>query len=303
MPEIKLNSLTKRYGNLIAVNNINLEFSEPGCVGILGPNGAGKTTLMKLMTNISRPNGGKVEINGIDVSNEPRRALIGVGSLVEQPEFYTYISGLETLKFVCRVKGKSPKECEEEIERVIKITEMGSYIHRKAGQFSRGMKQRLALAVALLCDPEILILDEPTFGLDPKGMKDIRELIRKITSNGDKLVILSTHLIYEVKELCNRVVIMNLGKNVYDSKFEDNGKWLRVNLSGKMPAVKFDSSRVVDYRTKGNDLIIKKSPSVENYEILDDLFRMGLKINSASDYDDLEDIYVSIVGKSPTLEQ
>lgn len=298
MPGIELRSLTKRYGNLAAVNNVSLEMKEPGCIGILGPNGAGKTTLMKLMTNISRPDNGTVKINGINVVDEPRKALIGVGSLVEQPEFYTYISGLETLKFVCRVKGMSSRDCEEEIERVIKITEMGSYIHRKTGEFSRGMKQRLGLAVSLLCDPEILILDEPTFGLDPKGMKDIRDLIRRITHDGERLVLLSTHLIYEVRELCNRVIIMNVGATVYDSKFEDDGKWLMVNLKTVPSNIVLDPRKVIDYRIEGNDIIMKKNPQIENHQILDDLFNMGLKINSAKDYDNLENTYVTIVGRS-----
>lgn len=297
MPQITISSLTKRYGDILALSNINLDISEPGCIGILGPNGAGKTTMMKLITNVVKPTNGKVEINGINVSEDPRKALLNVGTLVEQPEFYPYISGLETLKFVCKVKGRTSKECEKEIQKVVEITEMSSYLKRKVGGYSRGMKQRLALASALLCDPEILILDEPTFGLDPKGMKDIRELVKKINATGERIIMLSTHLIYEAKEICDRILIIDRGELAYDSKTEKNGHWLVVKLNQIDPNLKIDFPEVSEYRIDGNSLYLKKSSDVKNHVILGKIFGMGLQIESAENFDDLEDVYVKIVNR------
>lgn len=297
MPAITISSLTKRYGDIIALKDINLQLNEPGCIGILGPNGAGKTTMMKLITNVVKPTKGKVEINGINVSDDPRKALLKVGTLVEQPEFYPYISGLETLKFVCRVKGRTSRECEEEIRRVVEITEISPYLKRKVGGYSRGMKQRLSLAAALLCDPEILILDEPTFGLDPKGMKDIRDLIKKINSSGDRIIMLSTHLIYEAKELCDRILIIDRGEIAYDSRVEKNDKWLLVKLDRVPDSLNISIPEVTEYRLEKNLLYLRKSEGTANHTILEALFGMGLKIDSAENYDDLENTYVTIVNK------
>lgn len=292
---IKVLNLTKKFGNFTALDNVNLDISESSCVGLLGPNGAGKSTMMKSITNIIKPSIGRVEIDGIRVSSNPKRALKSVGSLVEYPKFYPYLTGYESLYFVCRVKGLKRRDCLEEIERVAKLTGVEKYLDKKTGSYSRGMNQRVALSSALLNDPQILILDEPTFGLDPKGMKEMRELLRKINKEGDAIILLSSHLIYEINEVCDRVVIVNSGRIAYDSQKPDSDLWMSVSLKTVPEDLGFISSYATEYRIEGKSIVMRKKEGITNNFILKGLLENGLVLNSFGDYDTLENIYISIV--------
>ncbi|HKJ96312.1 MAG TPA: ABC transporter ATP-binding protein, partial [Thermoplasmataceae archaeon] len=190
--DIKVSHLTKKFGNVTAIDNVSIDVNDASCVGLLGPNGAGKSTMMKAITNILKPTSGRIEIGGVHVSSNPKKALKEVGSLVEYPKFYPYLTGLESLYFVCRIKGMKRKECQDEIERVAKLTGVSGYLDKKTGSYSRGMNQRVALSSALLCNPRVLILDEPTFGLDPKGMKEMRQLLKKINGEKESIILLSS---------------------------------------------------------------------------------------------------------------
>lgn len=296
---IRVTGLTKKFGNVTALDNVNIEVNEASCVGLLGPNGAGKSTMMKSITNIIKPTSGKVEIDGIRVSSNPRKALKQVGSLVEYPKFYPYLTGLESLYFVCRVKGLKRKECRDEIERVAALTGVSKYLDKKTGSYSRGMNQRVALSSALLCNPRILILDEPTFGLDPKGMKEMRDLLRRINSEGEAIIMLSSHLIYEINEVCDRVVIVNGGKIAYDSEKPESDLWTSVSLKSVPEDFSFLSSLASEYRMEGNDLVIRKREGVSNNTIIAKILELGYTIDSFGDYDTLESIYISIVDRIP----
>ena len=292
--EIRLDHITKKYGKITALNDINLTFSGIGCTGLLGPNGAGKTTMLKLMTNIIRPTHGEVTINGINVSDYPERALSFLGSLIEQPEFYGYLTSREILNFTGKIKGLKNEEIKSEIDRLSKITQISGFLDRKTGGYSRGMKQRLALSVALMGNPEIVVLDEPTFGLDPKGMSEIHSLIKEISR--DKLVILSTHLLYEARELCNRVIIINSGTIGHDSKTEENREMLKITLES-------DYNNNLDgnihpFRVNGNEIILEKPPDMHNDEIINMLSRNGMHVKYVEKYDDLEEIYISLTKDS-----
>ncbi len=288
--EIFMDGLSKNYGKVIALDGINLDIKDHGCTGLLGPNGAGKTTMLKLATNIIKPSKGKVEINGIDVTHYPEKALQNVGSLIEQPEFYTYLTGYETLQFSAKIKGISSQEFKQELDQIGELTEIKEFMQRKSGGYSRGMKQRLALSVAMLGNPEIIILDEPTFGLDPKGMADMRKIIKDISKKS--LVLLSTHLINEARELCDRTIIINKGKIGYDSKMEVDRKLIKIVAQND---IKITGDKIVNYTKNGNTYIIEKDKNYENYELLSDLIRDGMKIDYVERYDNLEDIYVSII--------
>ncbi|AAT44084.1 ABC transporter ATP-binding protein [Picrophilus oshimae] len=287
--EISIRNLTKRYGRILALNKINMHASGPGCIAILGPNGAGKTTMLKLISNIIKPTDGSVLINNINVSDYPERALKYLGALIEQPEFYYYLNGYEILKFAAKVKGLK-NNIDDEIKRLADLTDMNDYLYRKTGTYSRGMKQRLALAVAMIGDPEIIILDEPTFGLDPKGMAYIRDLIKNLSR--EKLVILSTHLIYEAKEVSNRTLIIDHGEIKYDSINSDNKRKILVTFDGSISNIKSDFIR--DFVIDKNRIIITPREDADNYNIIYDLIKNGVKVNSAQDYDDLEETYISI---------
>lgn len=296
---IQIRSLSKRYGSILALDDVSLDVEGPIVMGILGPNGAGKSTLMKLITGILRPTSGSVKINGKNVTDDPRNVLMDVGSLIEQPGFYPYLTGYESLKFVCKIRGLSSRECEEEIERVGRITSSTPYLNRKTGNYSKGMNQRVGIAAAMICDPKILVLDEPTNGLDPKGMKEVREIIKKISRDGEHIVLISTHLLSEAREVCNRVTIINQGHLAYDSTdLNEGGNTITVRFDGEFRQAVLDHPSILQYRTESDRLIVQKSPGATNYDVVRYLVQSGLKVSEVSSYDDLEDRYVRIVSES-----
>ncbi len=289
--EIYLDNLTKNYGKIKALDSINLKIEGHGCTGLLGPNGAGKTTMLKLCTNIIKPTHGKVELNSVNVAIYPEKALAPVGALIEQPEFYSYLTGYEIMEFTSKIKGMGKDEFKSEIKHLGELTEIDKFIERKTGTYSRGMKQRLALSVAMLGNPEIIILDEPTFGLDPKGMVDVRNIIKNIAR--EHLVLLSTHLIAEARELCNRTIIINSGKIEYDSAMSSERSLLKITSTNN---IDITGEKIKNYSIEGNTYIIEKNPSFSNYDIIGDLIKQGLKIEYVEKFDNLEDIYVSVIG-------
>ncbi len=297
MASVDVKGVSKNYGNITALKNVSLSLDTNGCIGILGPNGAGKTTLMKLITNIIKPSTGEILVNGTNVSNDPSVALRTVGSIIEQPEFYTYLTAYETMMFVCRIKGGTKEYCMSEIDRVSELTEVNGFINRKTGTYSRGMKQRLALAVALINDPDVIVLDEPTFGLDPKGMSDIRNALNRIRDQRNSIIILSTHLISEVKELCDRVIIMDEGSIVYDSETDSVDKTLRVRFY-EVPEDGLNSiANEPVIEDGGKTAIFRVGKEVPNYIIIRDLMSRGAKIRDIEESSGIEEKYLSMVGR------
>jgi len=294
MSSVVLERLSKRYGDIVALDDFNLTIEGNGCIGLLGPNGAGKTTLMKLLTNISKPTSGRVLINGTEVLEDPQHALSEVGSLVEQPEFYPYLTARESLDFVCRIRGIHPSDVSDEIERVSMLTAASSFLDRKTGSLSRGMKQRLGIASALIGNPGILILDEPSFGLDPKGMKEIRTLISDIKRQSDHIVILSTHLTFEANELCDRIIIVNHGKMAFDTGMRVSEDAVKIETSSIPLNFKLDGLAVRDWKVEGNAIIVEKG-SVSNNELIRYLEGKGVVINFVMPYNNIDDIYLKIV--------
>lgn len=292
MPTIELKDVSKKFGSIRALDDINIKVDGPGCIGILGPNGAGKTTMLKILTNIARPTSGSAKINGISVSETPAKALSSVGALVEQPEFYPYLTAKEILSFVAKIK-KIRGKIDGEIRRVAEMTGITTYMDRKAGEMSRGMKQRLGLAVALIGDPEVLILDEPTFGLDPSGMKSMREIIKSLNARKEKIIMLSTHLIYEAQEVCDRILIINKGNVGYDTT---NGSpdQIRIELENNLNGVKFPEDLVKEYSTSDNVVFVKKRDGVSNSDIIAFCHEMGLRIRWITPYNDIENVYVKL---------
>ncbi len=200
-------NLTKRYGDLYALRNLNLKISGSKCVGYLGPNGAGKTTTLKLFTNLLNPTSGEAIINGYNVKKEPKKALMDVGALIETPDFYRYLTPEDHLRMICRLRNVNNCDIKNALEEV----GMYQWRNKKIGKFSKGMKQRIAIAVALVTNPDILILDEPTTGMDPKGMAEIREVIKNLKRD-ERLIFMSSHLLPEVTEVCDEVAMINRGK-------------------------------------------------------------------------------------------
>jgi len=201
---VETRGLTKRYGSITAVNGLNLTVRRGEVYGFLGPNGAGKTTTLRMLLGLIRPSSGEASVLG-EGPGSPH-SLEGVGALVESPAFYPYLSGRDNLRVVARYSG-APRG---RIGEVLNLVELSGRAKDRFKKYSLGMKQRLGVAAALLKDPELLILDEPTNGLDPKGMADMRALIRRLGS-GERTVLLSSHLLGEVEQICDRVGVIRRG--------------------------------------------------------------------------------------------
>ena len=210
---IQTNKLSKHYGKLIAVNELDLSINKGEVFGLLGPNGSGKTTTLGMILDVTRSTSGTYQwFNGKYGKNARKK----VGAIIESPIFYPYMSALDNLRIVAKIK----KQDFSDIDRVLKLVEL--YDRRKSPfrTYSLGMKQRLAIAAALIGNPEALILDEPTNGLDPQGIADIRELILKIASEG-VTIILASHLLDEVQKVCSHVMILNKGNKLTSGRVED----------------------------------------------------------------------------------
>lgn len=217
MAIIELQNLTKNFGPIKAVDELTLQVDEGLTVGFLGPNGAGKTTTIKILTNLIMATSGKALLQGIDVTTDPKRALKNVGAVVETPEFYPYLNPVETLAYLGRIRGMNSREIASRTDEVIKQVKLEQWTTTRIGKFSKGMKQRLAIAQALLHEPDILILDEPTSGLDPRGMVEVREIIRGLKKER-YTIFMSSHLLGEVQEVCDKAALIDHGKLlVYDT--------------------------------------------------------------------------------------
>lgn len=209
---IEVKNITKKYGNFTAVENINFTVNDGEIVGLLGPNGAGKSTTMNMITGFIEPTEGEIIVNGNNISKKPKKAKMQIGYMPENVPLYTDLTVKEFVSYMAELKLVEKNRRKEEIEKVIKETGLQEVQNKLIRNLSRGYKQRVSMAGALVGSPEILILDEPTVGLDPKQIIEIRNLIKKL---GKKhTVILSSHILPEVSQICEKVIIINKGKIV-----------------------------------------------------------------------------------------
>jgi ABC-2 type transport system ATP-binding protein len=215
-PPIEVRGLVKRYGEIVAVDHVDLTVERGDVFGYLGPNGAGKTTSLRMMLGLIRPNAGSVRLFGRDPQLGVA-ALEGVAGFVEAPAFYPYLSGRDNLRLCAALDGG---DAARRIDEVLEVVELRGRAKDRVGGYSHGMRQRLGIAAALLRRPRLLLLDEPATGLDPAGMRDMRELIRDLAARG-MTVLLSSHLLVEVEELCNRVAIIRAGRVAYEGALAD----------------------------------------------------------------------------------
>ena len=207
---IEVSHLTKRYGNHLALSDLSFTIPNGQIYGLLGPNGAGKSTTMNILTGCLAATSGEVRIDGVDIFEDPMAAKRHLGYLPEQPPVYMDRTPWEYLRFVARAKGV--KSLAQEVDRVMDLTQIADVRDRLIRNLSKGYRQRVGIAQAILGDPDIIILDEPTVGLDPKQITEIRELIQKLGEN--KTVILSSHILGEVQAVCERLLILSKGKLV-----------------------------------------------------------------------------------------
>src|SRR6185312_12460108 len=209
---IEVQNLNKSYGGIRAIESLNFKIKKGEVVGFLGPNGAGKSTTMKILTGFMAPTSGSAVINGFDVFESPIEVKKCIGYLPEVPPVYTEMKVRDYLRYVAKLKGVEKNKIESAISQAVEKTQLGSVEKRLIQNLSKGFRQRVGIAQALVSDPEVLILDEPTVGLDPKQVSEIRDLIQQL--RGHHTIILSTHILPEVEATCERIIIINKGKIV-----------------------------------------------------------------------------------------
>ena len=209
---IEVKSVTKKYGKAVAVDNISFTINEGEIIGLLGPNGAGKSTTMNMITGFIEPTEGEIIVDGYDMSRKPRKAKKEIGYMPEGVPLYTDLTVKEFVTYMAEIKQVNKKERKEKVEKILEKTGLKDVENKLTKNLSRGYKQRVSMAGALVGEPKILILDEPTVGLDPKQITEIRTLIKELGKT--HTVILSSHILSEVSQICNKVIIINKGKIV-----------------------------------------------------------------------------------------
>lgn len=211
---IKIENLTKLYGDLAAVKDISFEVKTGEIVGFLGPNGAGKTTTMKLITTYITPNSGKIFVDGIDTEKDALAVRKKIGYLPEQNPLYTDMNVIDYLKYAAELQSVEKSKINDSVKKMVRVCGLEDVKHKDIGELSKGFRQRVGLAQAMIHNPEVLLLDEPTSGLDPNQIIEIRKLIKDLGKQ--KTVVLSTHILQEVQATCDRVIIINNGEIVAD---------------------------------------------------------------------------------------
>jgi len=248
---LTISNLTKKYGNLTAVNNLSFTIKKGNVYGILGPNGSGKSTTLGITLNVVNKTSGS--FSWFDGQTSTHNALKKVGAIIERPNFYPYMSAYKNLKLVCKIKEISEDKIDEKLELVGLLDRKES----KFKTFSLGMKQRLAIASALLNDPEILILDEPTNGLDPQGIHQIRAIIKDIASQGTT-ILLASHLLDEVEKVCSHVVVLRKGNKLYEGPVDQ-----MISSEGFFELKCDNPEQLVTY--------LNNHPNIKNTKVTDDL--------------------------------
>lgn len=215
---LKCENLNKKFGKKQILKNVSLEVNEGDILGFIGPNGAGKTTTIKMILGLQSIDSGNVYINNYNVKKEYEKAIEKVGAIVENPDLYMYLTGYENLKLIQNLYKNVSKE---RIIEVVKLVKLNTRINDKVSKYSLGMRQRLGIAAALINKPNLLILDEPTNGLDPEGIKELRDILKKLAQKENVGIIISSHNLSELESFCNKIVIIKNGEIVEENKLSD----------------------------------------------------------------------------------
>lgn len=306
---IELQQLNKSFGPIKAVDDLTLKVEKSTTVGFLGPNGAGKTTTIKILTHLIGASSGRALLNGVDVVSDPKEALAHVGAVVETPEFYPYLTPVETLSYLGRVRGMSSSDITKRTNEVLHQVKMEQWRSTRIGKFSKGMKQRLAIAQALLHEPDILILDEPTSGLDPRGMVEVRDIINNLKKE-HYTIFMSSHLLGEVQETCDRAALIDHGKLLVYDDIENLAKLTKVTkleVVGSTPVGEDVANRISAIpqvaqvaRVNGHTLVLTYEGSAESRgDLLRDIQSLGVNVISFSPVGlPLEMMYMDLVKES-----
>ena len=217
---LELKNVSKSFGKRKIIDNLNLEVEEGEIYGFLGPNGSGKTTTIKMIVRLINSDSGEIKVNGYDTKKQFEKAMECIGAIVENPDLYKYMSGIDNLRLHARIRNIDEKR----IKEVLELVELKGREKDKVGKYSLGMKQRLGLALTLLHKPKVLILDEPTNGLDPAGIKKLRDILKEISHKEGVAVFVSSHILSEMQLMCDRVAVLDNGKIVKVEKISDTNE-------------------------------------------------------------------------------
>lgn len=301
-PIVETHNLSKTYGGSHSVNKVNLEVHAGQIFGFLGPNGAGKTTTLKMLLGLIKPTEGEINVFGKDLEAHRPEILNQTGSLIESPSYYGHLTGYENLKVMQRLRSLPSKN----IDHVLKIVRLENHKHKKADQYSLGMKQRLGIAMALLPFPKLLILDEPTNGLDPAGIGEIRELIKSLPREYGITILLSSHLLSEIEQIATSVGIINDGKLLFQGTMESlqSGNKTTISFKTADPARAEDLLLTQGYlpTIKAKQLMFNQLADEEVSRINRLLVEQGIPVTRIEEHKkNLEDIFLDLTGKERSL--
>jgi len=300
--------LTRKFGTLVAVDRLNIEIKEGDIYGFLGPNGAGKTTTIRMLSTLIKPTSGTACIMGFDVRKEPNRARRAIGIMPERPGFYEEMTGRKQLRFYGEFYKLPRPKLDTRIEDLMARMGLSRFIDAAIKTYSHGMRKRLAIAQALLHDPRILILDEPSTGLDPAGVQEFRELIRTLNKEG-YTIFLSSHMLPEIQQLCNRVGILRRGQLVAEDTIDNLRDQLIAKSSDRITVVAtgindiiLESVRAIDGvasadRSEWGMMVLAEQGTSVQADVNDVLVRSGAKVTAFTTLQPtLEDVFLDITG-------
>ncbi len=294
-------NVTKKFGERVAVDNVSFQIFEGEIFGLIGPNGAGKTTIIKMITGLISCTTGTVYICGKNIKKDFEKAIVNVGGIIENPELYTYMSGMDNLKYFASLY---PHISQQRINEVVRLVGMEKRIYDKVKTYSLGMKQRVGIAQALLHNPKLLILDEPTNGLDPNGIKEMRVFLKNLASQNKISILISSHILAEMEQLCDTVGIIDGGKLIEVKTIEQlkhgiekqNKVCIKVdypNFAGKLIIINYK----VPVYLAGNTIIFelneRKIPAVTSMLIKEGISIYGISTITKS----LEEVFTEIISK------
>jgi len=298
---VKTSGLTKRFGSpskgILAVDNLTIEVRQGNIFGFLGPNASGKTTTIGMLLGLIRPTSGSIELFGQDTKQDLPSLLRRTSTVLENSPFYPYLSGLNNLEVFARTLGGVTQE---RIDEVLTTVGLKKRSKNKVKTYSLGMRQRLSIAVALLSDPELLILDEPTNGLDPGGIIEIRELIRSMSKEG-KTIFLSSHLLHEVEQVCDHVTIINKGKVIAQGPVKEllrRGRILQMCVSNIDAAISLlmDIEWIKTVETDEDKVIFIEAPESKYPDINELLVKKGIRVSEMTTSEHtLEDFFLEVI--------
>jgi len=299
---IEVTRLTKKFNKLVAVNNLNLNVYKGDVFGFLGPNGAGKSTTIRMLLTLIKPTSGSIKIFNQNLKLHRKNILSRIGAIVEKPDFYLYLSAKKNLEILSKISGKEITE--NKITEMLELVGLEKRANSKVKTFSHGMKQRLGIAQTLLHDPELIILDEPTTGLYPQGMKEIRDLINFLSKEKGKTIFLSSHILREIELIATRMIIINKGKTIIEGTVDEllNADTLKVQIEVEDPNQTLEIINSSEWHyffktTEKNNLIFeiekKQIPELTKF-----LVNNNVEVSAVVPIRSLEDYFLKITEES-----